>query len=374
MAALREGGLSAALRRELAQAAFEMTARYDRAIADWFADHAAAGTDAAAAEGSRFPARLSLQFQKRQDVRYGENPHQAAAVYAEAAPGRSSLAAAEVLHGKELSYNNLLDLDAALSIVREFDAPAAVVIKHNNPCGCAIADGLAEAFDRAYAGDPVSAFGSIIGFNRPVDAATAERLCEPNRFVEAVIAPGYDDDAFQTLTTKPKWKGSVRLLRLAGLADARSMSLEYRSVSGGLLVQERDDQPDPETEWKVVTKRQPTEMERRDLHFAWRVCKHVKSNAIVLAKGGMVLGVGAGQMSRIDSAFIAGLKAGEQGAGAVVASDAFFPFRDGVDEAAKAGAKAVIQPGGSKGDAEVIAAADELGMAMIFTGRRHFRH
>jgi phosphoribosylaminoimidazolecarboxamide formyltransferase/IMP cyclohydrolase len=367
--ALRAGALSPELRRELAHAAFEMTARYDRAIADWFAR----STHGEGVEPG-FREALSLQFRRSETLRYGENPHQSAALYVESTPGSSSLAAAVKRHGKELSYNNLLDLDAALSIAREFSEQAVVVIKHNNPCGCAIGESLAEAFDRAWAGDPVSAFGSIIGLNRVVDSVTAERLCEPNRFVEAIIAPGYDDAAFQMLTTKPKWKGSVRLLELRDFSAARPTSHEFRSISGGLLVQDRDDQPDPMEEWKVVTRRQTTDAERRDLLFAWKVCKHVKSNAIVLAKGGMAVGVGAGQMSRLDSAFLASFKAGETGQGTVVASDAFFPFRDGLDEAAKAGATAVIQPGGSKGDPEVIAAADEHGMAMIFTGRRHFRH
>ena len=367
--ALRAGGLSPEIRRDLAQAAFDMTARYDRAIADWFAR----GEGDVTAE-PRFAESLSLQFRQQETLRYGENPHQSAAIYVEPSPGSSTLAAAKKRHGKELSYNNLLDLDAALSIAREFSEPAAVVIKHNNPCGCAIGESLSEAFDRAYGGDPVSAFGSIIGLNQVVDAATAERLCEPNHFIEAIIAPGYDEAAFQMLTTKPKWKGSVRLLELRDFSEARPTSHEFRSISGGLLVQDRDDQPDPMEDWKVVTKRQPTDAERRDLLFAWKVCKHVKSNAIVLAKGGMAVGVGAGQMSRLDSAFLASFKAGEKGAGTVVASDAFFPFRDGLDEAAQAGATAVIQPGGSKGDPEVIAAADEHGMAMILTGRRHFRH
>jgi phosphoribosylaminoimidazolecarboxamide formyltransferase/IMP cyclohydrolase len=227
------------------------------------------------------------------------------------------------------------------------------------------------AFDRAYAGDPVSAFGSIIGCNRPLDAATAEKLCEPNRFVEAIIAPSFDEDAFALLTTKPKWKANVRLLTL-DFAAAVPGSLEYRGVSGGMLVQQRDDVPDPQAEWKVATRRTPTDAERRDLEFAWKVCKHVKSNAITLAVGGMVVGVGAGQMSRLDSAQIAVTKSAGRAKGSVVASDAFFPFRDGVDVLAKAGIRAVIQPGGS-GDNEVIAACTSTTLP-IFTGRRHFRH
>jgi len=236
-----------------------------------------------------------------------------------------------------------------------------------------VADTLAEAFENAHAGDPVSAFGSIIGLNKEVDAATAERLCEPGRFIEAIVAPGYSDEAFEILTTKPKWRNNVRLME-AVYSDEGKGAAEYRRVSGGLLVQDRDDLPQPEDDWKVVTQRQPTEQELIDLKFAWKVCRHVKSNAIVFAKDGMLLGAGAGQMSRLDSSFIAAMKAGERSTGGVVASDAFFPFRDGIDEAAKAGIAAVIQPGGSRKDDEVIAACNEHGMTMIFTARRHFRH
>lgn len=366
--AVRHGRLSDELRRELAGAAFEMTARYDRAIADYFASLKAEASE------STLPDTLALSLIKRADLRYGENPHQQAAFYVERHPGPTSLASAQQLNGKELSYNNLLDLDAAVSIVREFDEPAAVVIKHNNPCGCAIGSSLQAAFDKAYAGDPISAFGSVISFNRPVDVATAESLCEPNRFVEAIIAPGFDDAAFELLTTKPKWKKNVRLLSLPLLTSAISSQLDYRRVTGGLLAQTRDDQPDPSSEWKVVTQRGPTESERTDLAFGWKVCKHVKSNAILLAKEGAVVGVGAGQMSRLDSSFIAGHKAGDRSHGAVVASDAFFPFRDGVDVAAKAGVTAIIQPGGSVQDEQVIQACNEHNIAMIFTGRRHFKH
>jgi phosphoribosylaminoimidazolecarboxamide formyltransferase/IMP cyclohydrolase len=289
------------------------------------------------------------------------------------APG-STLAGAEQLHGKELSYNNLLDLDSALCIVRDFRAPAAVVIKHYNPCGCAVGSSLSEAFEKAYDGDPVSAFGSVLAFNRNVDLATAEKLCEPNRFIEAIIAPAYDDNAFAALTTRPKWKSNVRLMHCPDLCGDRPASFDYRRVTGGLLLQDRDEAPDLLDEWKCVTDRQPTERERADLDFAWTVCRHVKSNAIVFAKQGAVIGVGAGQMSRLDSTFIAAHKAGARARGAVVASDAFFPFRDGIDEAARAGITAVVQPGGSKNDDEVIAACNEHGMAMLFTGRRHFKH
>lgn len=369
LTSLQSGQLSAEYRRELAAAAFEMTANYDRAIADYMR-----GITTGADESNELPTQLTLRFKQRSSLRYGENPHQRAAFYVEPAFTNSSLAAAEQLHGKELSYNNLLDLDAALTIVRDFDAPAAAVLKHNNPCGCAIGSSLAEAFRKAYDGDPVSAFGSIIGFNRELDLATAELLCEPGRFVEAIICPSYAPEAFEALTTRPKWKNNVRLLKLPGLGAASAAILDYRRVSGGLLVQDRDDQCDPQAEWKVVTKRAPTDAELSDLKFSWLVCKHVKSNAIVYANGGMVTGVGAGQMSRLDSAEIAAKKSGDRAQGGVVASDAFFPFRDGIDAAAKAGIRAVIQPGGSVKDQEVIDAANEHGMAMIFTGRRHFKH
>ena len=370
LATLSESGkLDDGLRRELAAAAFEMTARYDRAISNYMQ-----GLITDEDDESAFPATLGLSFDRRSSLRYGENPHQRAAFYVEPGYVNSSIAAAEQLNGKELSYNNLLDLDAALNIAREFSEPAAAVLKHNNPCGCAIAPTLAEAFDRAYAGDPVSAFGSIISFNRELDLATAELLCEPGRFVEAIICPGYSDEAFEALTTKPKWKKNVRLLKLPDMLAPTSTTLEFRRVSGGVLVQDRDDQPDPQDEWKVVTDRQPTDTELRDLGFGWLVCKHVKSNAIVYATDGMAVGVGAGQMSRLDSAEIAAKKSGERSKGGIVASDAFFPFRDGVDEAAKAGITAVIQPGGSVKDDEVIAACNEHGMTMIFTSRRHFRH
>ncbi len=365
---LHAQGLTLEYRRQLAGAAFESTAQYDRAIANYFGK---INTQ----DDSPFPATLGLTFTKQgKDLRYGENPHQKAAFYVEANAPSSSVARAEQLNGKELSYNNLLDLDAAFSIAREFDEPAAVVIKHTNPCGCAVGDSQSIAFEKAYAGDPVSAFGSIIGFNRTVDAPTAEIMCEPGRFIEAIIAPDFGEDALEILTTKPKWKNNVRLLKVADLSDRETTSLEYRRVSGGLLVQDRDDQPDQENEYTVVTKRKPTTEELRDLKFAWKVCKHVKSNAILFAKDGMVIGVGAGQMSRLDSSFIAAHKSGDRSRGAVVASDAFFPFRDGVDEAAKAGVKAIIQPGGSRNDAEVIDACNEHNIAMIFTGQRHFKH
>jgi phosphoribosylaminoimidazolecarboxamide formyltransferase/IMP cyclohydrolase len=365
---LQAGALSDAFRRELAAAAFATTANYDRAIADYMAKITATEN------ASAFDDALTLSFEKRADLRYGENPHQQAAFYVESSHDEATLAGAEQLHGKELSYNNLLDLDAALNIVRDFDAPASVVIKHNNPCGCAIGETLAGALEKAYAGDPISAFGSIISFNRPVDLASAEFLCQPNRFVEAILAPAFDEDAFEALTTRPKWKKNVRLMRCAAISSERAASRDYRRVTGGLLVQDRDEQADPEADWTVPTDRKPTDAELVDLKFAWNVSRHVKSNAIVFVKDGAVVGVGAGQMSRLDSSYIAAYKAEGRATGGVVASDAFYPFRDGVDETAKAGIAAVIQPGGSRGDDEVIAACNEHGMAMVFTGRRHFKH
>ena len=378
----QNGKLDGGLRRQLAGAAFEMTACYDRAISDYMAslntESASSGNEEvgdAAADDSGFSKKLDLSFELRSSLRYGENPHQRAAFYVEGNAGPATLAAAEQLNGKELSYNNLLDLDAAVRIAREFSEPAAVVLKHNNPCGCAIGSSLAEAFQKAYAGDPVSAFGSIIGFNREVDLATAESMSEPGRFIEAIICPGYSPEALEVLTTKPKWKKNVRLLTLPAFNEAgQTTTLEYRRVSGGLLVQDRDDQADPQDDWKVVTTRQPSEQELIDLKFGWLVCKHVKSNAIVYAANGMAVGVGAGQMSRLDSAEIAAKKSGDRSQGCIVASDAFFPFRDGIDAAAQAGITAVIEPGGSIKDDEVIAACNEHNMAMIFTGRRHFKH
>lgn len=364
---LKGGTLDEHDRRSLAAAAFEMTAVYDRAISNYMAKIVAG--EAAPA----FGARLDLSFRLQQELRYGENPHQKAAFYVEDSPAPGTLATAKQLNGKELSYNNLLDLDSAKAIVAEYSQPAACVIKHNNPCGCAVAESLADAFHKAYEGDPVSAFGSIIGLNRVVDVATAERMCEPGRFIEAIIAPGYDEEAYRILTTKPKWKSNVRLMQVE-FSTADRGAPDFRRVSGGLLVQDRDDLPQVDEGWRVVTSRSPSAQEMADLRFAWAVCRHVKSNAIVFAKDRMLLGAGAGQMSRLDSSMIAAYKAGNRSKGGVVASDAFFPFRDGIDAAAKAGILAAIQPGGSKNDEEVIAACNEHGIAMIFTGQRHFRH
>ncbi len=366
------GGTTLAFRLGLARVVFDRTARYDRAIADYLARAVAseAGDDP-------FPTSVAPAFARRAVLRYGENPHQRAAFYAEPAPVGPNLATAKVRHGKELSYNNLLDLDSALRLVRMFAGPAAVILKHNNPCGGAVAGGLAEAFELAYEGDPVSAFGGIVGLNRRVDRETAERLCVPGRFLEAILAPGFDDDAFATLTTRPSWKNSVRILDLdgpLGPGGRPPSGFDLRRIEGGLLVQDWDVvEPDP-TAGRVATRRGPTPEEREALDFAWRIGQAVKSNAIVLARGTQLVGVGAGQMSRLDSVKIAVEKAGARAAGAVLASDAFFPFRDGPDVAARAGVTAIIQPGGSKRDDETVAACDESGLAMVLTGRRHFRH
>jgi phosphoribosylaminoimidazolecarboxamide formyltransferase/IMP cyclohydrolase len=358
------GALRLATRERLAAAAFARTAEYDAAIAAYFARRS---------EVEGFPLKLELSFVRKQVLRYGENPHQKAAFYAEPDARGASVATAEVLHGKELSFNNILDLDSALALVREFAQPAAVVIKHNNPCGAAVGETPVEAFSRAYAGDPLSAFGGILGFNRPVDELTATLVTEPNRFVEAIIAPDFDETGLRILTTRQKWGKNVRLLR-TGAIGPRDRGWDYRRVDGGLLVEDRDLGDAESAEVRVVTKRAPTKDESAGLAFAWQVCKHVKSNAIVLTASGAVVGVGAGQMSRVDSVEIAVRKAGSRSHGAVLASDAFFPFRDNVDAAAKAGVTAIIQPGGSVRDAESIAACDEHGIAMVFTSVRHFRH
>jgi phosphoribosylaminoimidazolecarboxamide formyltransferase/IMP cyclohydrolase len=366
IAELRErGGTTLALRRELAAAVFERTARYDRAIAGYLARSI-----------GQAPLFAPL-FELRQQLRYGENPHQQAAFYVEPANRGPNLGTARVLHGKELSFNNLLDLDAALRLIRGFAEPAACILKHNNPCGAAVSASLAESFELAYEGDPVSAFGGIVGLNRTVDRATAERMSVPGRFIECVLAPGYDEDALSILTTKPTWKNSVRLISLEapiGPDSPRPAGSDFRRVEGGLLVQDWDAVEADESAWTVATKREPTAEEWAALRFAWVVCAAVKSNAIVLAKGRQLVGVGAGQMSRLDSVRIAVEKAGERARGSVLASDAFFPFRDGPDAAAAAGVTALIQPGGSRRDSETFQACDEHGLAMILTGRRHFRH
>ncbi|MEI8375521.1 MAG: bifunctional phosphoribosylaminoimidazolecarboxamide formyltransferase/IMP cyclohydrolase [Planctomycetota bacterium] len=352
------------LRRKLAGEAFSHTALYDRAIADYFAGVTAEG---------RFPGTLHLGFQRQQVLRYGENPHQQGAVYAAAQSEGASVVTARQLNGKELSYNNLLDLDSALAMVRDFSDPAAVVIKHNNPCGAAEAGTLAQALKLAMAGDPLSAFGSVLGLNRRVDAATAQVLTEPGMFVEAILAPEFDPEAIAILTTVPKWKANVRLMAAGPIAKPLAR-WAYRVLDGGMLLQDADTLPDPEDEWKVVTDCPPTPAQLADLRFAWAMVRHVKSNAIVLAKDRMLLGTGAGQMSRVDSVEISIKKAGDRVRGSVMASDAFFPFPDSIEAAAAVGVVAVIQPGGSRNDTDAIAACNRHGVPMIFTGRRHFKH
>ncbi len=359
---LESGGeLSPETRRRLATKAFRHTYEYDQGIHRYLA--AQTGTDDAGSP----PSRIRLDLERAQVLRYGENPHQRAAFYHEPGETAGTLAAAEVLQGKDLSFNNLLDLDAALALVREFSEPAAVIIKHSNPCGVAVAPTLAAAYAMALETDPVSAFGSIVALNREADGETVE--CMLKGFVEAVVAPDYSADARDRLRRKK----NLRVLRLDVGSERQGGAWEFRRIRGGFLVQDWDREPEG-TQWKVVTRRSPSDAEERALAFAWKVASHVKSNAIVFAAEDRTLGVGAGQMSRVDSAVLARRKAQSSLEGSVVASDAFFPFRDGVDAAAEAGATAVIQPGGSIRDEEVIAAANEHDMAMVFTSCRHFRH
>jgi phosphoribosylaminoimidazolecarboxamide formyltransferase/IMP cyclohydrolase len=361
----QEGGTTLELRKQLAGAAYEHTSQYDRAIADFFAKQDA--------EVETFPARVSLTLERQTELRYGENPHQRAALYADHRATPQQLVHARQLNGKDLSYNNWLDLDSAWNIVRGIPQPAATVIKHNNPCGAASANELSVAARRALDGDPVSAFGSVLAFNRSVDAATAEVLAEPGRFIEAIVAPAYDPVALRILTTKPKWKANVRLLEL-GEAAQPAPSLEFRRIDGGFLVQDADVARDDEAEWKVATDKAPDDALLAELRFGWTIVRYVKSNAIVVSKDCMVLGVGAGQMSRVDSVEISLKKAGDRVNGAVLSSDAFFPFPDSIELAAKAGIKAIIQPGGSKNDDASIEACNRHGISMVLTGRRHFRH
>jgi phosphoribosylaminoimidazolecarboxamide formyltransferase/IMP cyclohydrolase len=352
------------LRRRLAAEAFAHTAAYDRAIADFFMHSGAEGP---------FPDVLTIGLTRRMLLRYGENPHQQAALYARPDCRCASVVAGRQLHGKELSYNNLLDLDSALAIIRQFSEPVAVVVKHNNPCGAAVADTLAAALQRALDGDPLSAFGSVLGLNRTVDAAAAEALCAPGLFIEAIVAPHFHDDALKILATKPKWKANVRLIEVGEL-ERPQPHWTYRCLDGGVLMQEADVLPDPEEQWRVVTNAKPAKEHLADLRFAWDIVRYVKSNAIVLCKDRTLLGTGAGQMSRVDSVEIAVRKAGSRAFGSVMASDAFFPFPDSIDKAAAAGVTAVIQPGGSKNDPAVVAACNQHAIPMIFTSRRHFKH
>ena len=360
-----QGAVTDANRYRLAVKTFQHTARYDGAISNYLGGRKLEGADA------KFPQTFSIQVKKAQAMRYGENPHQGAAFYVEHQAGEASVATAKQLQGKELSYNNIGDTDAALECVKTFtDGPACVIVKHANPCGVAYGANPLEAYDRAYQTDPESAFGGIIAFNGALDAATAAAIVE-RQFVEVIIAPAVNDDALPVLETKK----NVRVLVCGEWPEQAASRYDFKRVTGGLLVQDADLALLNDT--KVVSARAPSDDEMNDLLFAWRVGKFVKSNAIVYAKDGMTIGVGAGQMSRINSARIAGIKAehaGLQVPGSVMASDAFFPFRDGIDQAAAAGITAVIQPGGSMRDEEVIAAANEHGMAMVFTGMRHFRH
>ncbi|MFQ5707550.1 MAG: bifunctional phosphoribosylaminoimidazolecarboxamide formyltransferase/IMP cyclohydrolase [bacterium] len=358
----QQGQVSLELRKKLAAAAFARTQRYDAAISRYLSDGELQ---------DRFPDHLALQLEKVQTLRYGENPHQKAAFYREPGADAGGLTRARQLHGKELSFNNLMDLDAALNIVQEFDEPCVVVLKHTNPCGVAVSGTLSEAYAHARATDPVSAFGGIVGLNRTLDLATAKAISEV--FTEAVIAPGYLPEALELL----KSKKNLRLIECAEASPSPSESLDIKRVLGGALLQERDLPSLKAPEFEVVTQRQPSETEWAAMKFGWRVVKWVKSNAVVFTDHSRTLGIGAGQMSRVDSSLFAVDKAGRMGLelkGSAVASDAFFPFRDGVDAAAQAGATAVIQPGGSIRDQEVIQAADEHNMTMVFTHVRHFRH
>jgi phosphoribosylaminoimidazolecarboxamide formyltransferase/IMP cyclohydrolase len=363
------GGVPLADRLVLMRKAFDTTARYDLAIAEFLNDRVAmddSGQGLRLDKPSILPSRFGLLGTKQTDLRYGENPHQRAAFYlTETSP--QGVATSEKLQGKELSFNNLIDLDAAWSLVSEFSAPACVIIKHTNPCGAATGESALEAFEKALATDPVSAFGGIVGFNEPVTGAAAASLART--FFEAIVAPDYEPAALEALSAKK----NLRVLKI-DRAEARPAPYDVRLISGGLLVQDRDQVGLESGAIRVVTSRPPTEEELRSLQFAWLVSKHVKSNAIVYARESQLVGVGAGQMSRVDSVKIGGMKAHLPLTGTVLASDAFFPFRDSVDEAAKFGVTAIIQPGGSVRDDEAIAAANEHGIAMVFTGIRHFKH
>lgn len=362
-------GLSMKTRFDLAVQAFEHTAKYDGMIANYLGAIVEDETHEVAAD---FPRTFNTQFVKAQDMRYGENPHQRAAFYVESNPAEASIATARQLQGKALSYNNVADTDAALECVKPFREPACVIVKHANPCGVAIGSDILEAYNLAFQTDPTSAFGGIIAFNRELDAQTAAAIVE-RQFVEVIIAPSVSQEASDIVAAKP----NVRLLACGEWDAVRAAGFDYKRVNGGLLVQDRDLGMVDASELKVVTQQAPSEQQIRDLLFCWEVAKFVKSNAIVYAKNGQTIGIGAGQMSRVYSAKIAGIKAADEGLevrGSVMASDAFFPFRDGIDAAAAAGISAIIQPGGSMRDQEVIDAANEHGMAMVFTGMRHFRH
>ena len=382
IAALARGGTTLAERRQLAAAAFEHTARYDAVIARWMARHAglvaepaAAGPDQAGADDDPpLPARVTLDLERRLPLRYGENPHQSAAMYAPVGT-HLGLAGLEQLCGKELSYNNLLDLDAATRLAGLIQDPAAVVVKHTNPCGAASDGSVAGALAAAMAADPTSAFGSIVAVNRLFDRGCAELLCAPGLFVEVIAAPAFATEAVELLTTRPTWKGSVRLVEVpAGDPWEATAGLELRSVAGAVLAQRPDDKCDDPATWRVVTKIAPAPALTQDLDFAFTLVRRLTSNAIAVCHGTSLAGAGIGQTSRVDAVRIALEKAGPKARGGVLASDAFFPFPDSIELIAKAGIAAIVQPGGSKRDPEVIAAADAAGIPMVFTARRHFRH
>lgn len=359
-----QGGLSLTTRFDLATKAFEHTANYDGAIANYLG--------ARVGEPAYFPRTYNTQYVKLQDMRYGENPHQKAAFYIDPNAKDASVSTARQLQGKALSYNNVADTDAALECVKPFAEPACVIVKHANPCGVALGSDILDAYNQAYATDPTSAFGGIIAFNRELDLNTAQTIID-RQFVEVIIAPSVSEQAAKALSSKP----NVRVLASGEWTSIRPANLDYKRVNGGLLIQDTDLGMVNEDELKMVTQRSPTEQELADLLFCWEVAKFVKSNAIVYARNGRTIGIGAGQMSRVYSAKIASIKAEDEGLevkGSVMASDAFFPFRDSIDAAAEAGITAIIQPGGSIRDEEVIASANEHGMAMVFTGMRHFRH
>ncbi len=362
------GATTLPLRLELARKVFATTSRYDGLITMELERLAEKAGRLEVAPRATLPERVHIALRRKQELRYGENPHQAAALYVPAGREVEGLAAAKQLQGKELSYNNYVDLEAARSLVAEFERPAAAIIKHNNPCGAAKQSTLVEAYIKAFACDPVSAFGGVLAFNHIVDAVTAEEVVK--LFVECIVAPGFADRAQEIFAAKK----NLRLLQLPQSGLSHDKALQLKRILGGVLVQQPDRGSLEGKELKVVTRREPTKAELSDLKFAWKICKHVKSNAIVFAKEGATMGIGAGQMSRVDSVKIAVMKAQKSLQGTAVASDAFFPFPDGVEEAAKAGATCVIQPGGSVKDPEVIATADRLGMAMVFTSMRHFLH
>jgi len=363
--AANQGSTDIVMRKKLATKAFAHTAQYDAMVSAYF-------TGAIGGIAPTFPDDLNLSFRKHLDLRYGENPHQSAAFYTDPRAIGASVTRAEQMQGKELSYNNIADSDAALECVRQFEEPACVIVKHANPCGAALAGSIAEAYIRAYRTDPTSAFGGIIAVNRELDAAATREILE-RQFVEVILAPSVSAEAKLLLASKD----GIRVLQVGDLATPVAQLLEYKSVAGGLLVQTRDESSVETRDLRTVTKRAPSPAELADLLFAWQIAKYVKSNAIVCVKDRMTIGVGAGQMSRLNSSKIAAMKAAGEDLSmrsAAVASDAFFPFRDGLDVLATFGIKSVIQPGGSKRDAEVIEAADEHGIAMVFTGIRHFRH